>query len=286
MNAPLPDATPARAGWQASLDLRYERVGERCSLQFDHNGPLRVLQSLYPEGAGVCHNVLVHPPGGLVAGDTLAITGKVAEGAHALISTPGATRFYRSEGATATQTVRWVLSEGARLEWLPLETIAYRGCDALNAVQLALAPGAQMIGWDVLALGLPAGGEAFDHGRFTQQVHWPGVWLEQGTVDGRDTRLLDSPLGWAGQRVLALAWFASGTPWPGETREALLAAARELSASTHVTAGATSPDPRLVLLRMLAPRVEPAMQCLQAVRAAWRRIAWTLEANPPRIWRT
>ena len=116
MNAPLPDATAARAGWQASLDLRYERLGERCSLQFDHNGPLRVLQSLYPEGAGVCHNVLVHPPGGLVAGDTLAITGRIAPGAHALISTPGATRFYRSAGHPARQTVRARVADGARLE--------------------------------------------------------------------------------------------------------------------------------------------------------------------------
>ena len=272
--------------WSAHLALNYRCEAGRTVAHDRHRGPLRVLQALYPEGPAICHHVLVHPPGGVVGGDSLVTELQALPGSHALVTTPGAAKFYRSAGPQAAQQAPLRLEADARVEWLPLETIAYRGCDALNAVQLALAPGAQMIGWDVLALGLPAGGEAFDHGRFTQQVHWPGVWLEQGTVDGRDTRLLDSPLGWAGQRVLALAWFASGTPWPGETREALLAAARERSASTHVTAGATSPDPRLVLLRMLAPRVEPAMQRLQAVRAAWRHIAWALEANPPRIWRT
>jgi urease accessory protein len=114
------------------------------------------------------------------------------------------------------------------------------------------------------------------------------VWLDHGTVDGADTRLLDSPLGWAGRRVLATAWIAAGSPWPADTRDALLAGARDVAAGAGdgVVAGATAPDPRLVLLRALAPRVEPAMRLLQAVRAGWRRTAWALEAHPPRIWRT
>lgn len=272
--------------WSAHLALHYRRDGERTVAHDRHQGPLRVLQALYPEGPGICHHVIVHPPGGIVGGDSLVTEVHATAGTHALVTTPGAAKFYRSAGPQAVQRAQIQVDEGARLEWLPLETIAYRGCQAHNEVRLNLAPGAQMIGWDVLALGLPAGGEPFDHGRFTQTVHGPGVWLDLGTVDGADTRLLDSPLGWAGQRVLATAWVASGTAWPDDTREALLAAARDLPASAPVSAGATSPDPRLVLLRMLAPRVEPAMQCLQAVRAAWRRMAWALEAHPPRIWRT
>ncbi|RVT49354.1 urease accessory protein UreD [Rubrivivax albus] len=272
--------------WSAHLALHYRRDGGRTVAHDRHEGPLRVLQALYPEGPDVCHHVVVHPPGGIVGGDSLVTDLQAEAGTHALVTTPGAAKFYRSAGPQAVQQARLRVDDGARLEWLPLETIAYRGCQARNEVHLDLAPGAQMIGWDVLALGLPAGGEAFDHGRFTQQLHWPGVWLEQGTVDGTDTRLLDSPLGWAGQRVLATAWIASGTDWPAEQRDALLSVAREQPAAPGVTAGATSTDPRLVLLRALAPRVEPAMQLLQAVRAAWRRTAWALDAHPPRIWRT
>ncbi len=57
--------------WHARIDLDYTAEEARTAPRFAHTGPLRVLQSLYPEGPGVCHNVLVHPPGGLVGGDTL-----------------------------------------------------------------------------------------------------------------------------------------------------------------------------------------------------------------------
>lgn len=272
--------------WSAHLALHYRREGGRTVAHDRHEGPLRVLQALYPEGPDVCHHVVVHPPGGIVGGDSLVTDLHAEAGTHALVTTPGAAKFYRSAGPQAVQQARLRVDDGARLEWLPLETIAYRGCQARNEVHLALAPSAQMIGWDVLALGLPAGGEAFDHGRFTQQLHWPGVWLDQGTVDGTDTRLLDSPLGWAGHRVLATAWIASGSGWSAGEREALVEAARGAVAADGVVLGATAPESRVVLLRALAPRVEPAMQLLQTVRAAWRHTAWSLAANPPRIWRT
>ena len=67
--------------WHARLDLDYQLEQQRSVARFRHDGPLRILQSLYPEGDAVCHNVLVHPPGGLVGGDTLDIRvhGPVAE---------------------------------------------------------------------------------------------------------------------------------------------------------------------------------------------------------------
>jgi hypothetical protein len=66
--------------WHASLQLDYTLEGTRTVARHAHNGPLRILQSLYPEGDAVCHNVLVHPPGGLVGGDTLDITATVGPG--------------------------------------------------------------------------------------------------------------------------------------------------------------------------------------------------------------
>ena len=143
-------------GWHGHLQLDYTRRGERTIALDRHHGPLRVLQRLYPEGDAVCHQVLVHPPGGVVGGDVLALDATLAPGSHALITTPGATRFYRSAGPLAQQQVTATLADGARLEWLPLETIAYRRCQVDNRLTFNLAPGAQMIGWDVLALGLPA----------------------------------------------------------------------------------------------------------------------------------
>lgn len=273
--------------WHGRLELRYTREGERTTALDRHHGPLRVLQRLYPEGPGVCHHVLVHPPGGMVGGDRLEIDATLEAGTHALVTTPSATRYYRSNGALASQQAVLRVAGGARLEWLPLETLAYRGCSALNGVELHLAPGAQAMGWDVLALGLPAAGQAFDRGRFRQHLEIPGVWLERGTVDAADRVLLDSPLGLAGRRVLAMMWWAEGAALAPARRQALLDSAREALASSplHGTAGATAPQPQVLVVRLLAHGVEPAMQCLMAVRAAWRREAWALGAEPPRIWR-
>ena len=279
-------------GWSGALRLDYRnqplRGAPRTVVQDRHDGPLRVLASLYPEAPGVCHNVLVHPPGGLVGGDTLTIDLSLTEAAHALLTTPGATRFYRSTGAAATQTLNATLAGGARLEWLPLETIAYSGCIARNALRFELAAGAEMIGWDVLALGLPAAGQPFARGSFTQAIEFPGRWLERGVVDAADTRLLDSPLGWAGQRVLGTLWFAAGSALPAARREALLASARS-AAEGHAlqrSAGATATHDGIVVLRVLAPRVEPLMGLLMAVWAGWRVAAWQLPACAPRVWRT
>ena len=114
-------------GWHGSLSLRYSRDVDRTVALDRHEGPLRVLRRLYPEGPRICHHVLVHPPGGIVGGDVLSVDAHLDEGYHALITTAGATRFYRSAGATAVQHVRTRVAPGARLEWLPLETLAYGG---------------------------------------------------------------------------------------------------------------------------------------------------------------
>ncbi|MBT9610416.1 MAG: urease accessory protein UreD [Aquabacterium sp.] len=279
--------------WHGQLHLNYTHDGERTIALDRHHGPLRVLQRLYPEGPGVCHHVLVHPPGGIAGGDALDVQVQMAQGCHALITTPGATRFYKSQGDEAVQSLHAHLSPGTRLEWLPLETLAYRGCRAVNRMRFDLAPGAEMMGWDVLALGLPAAREHFDdpafaHGRFTQEIHLPGNWLERGTVAAHDATLLDSPLGWDGRRVMATLWWASGAPTSLARREALLQDTRELQADSPLAShsGSTSPNAQVVVLRVLAERVEPAMALLTAVWARWRQTAWGMAPCPPRVWRT
>jgi urease accessory protein len=274
--------------WHAALSLRFRRDDERTLVHDRHDGPLRVLKSLHPEGPGVCHSVLVHPPGGIVGGDTLAIEVGLGRGAHALVTTPGATRFYRSSGALASQTVEVRAEDGARLEWLPLETIAFSGCIAENRASFALDTGAEMIGWDLTALGLPASDQPFVAGSFTQSIAIPGTWLERGKVAGDDLRLLDSPMGWAGHRVLATLWFAAGSKIAETRREALLQTARELARDCELrrSAGASAAQAEVVVVRVLAPKVEPAMALLTTIWSAWRRLAWNLPACAPRVWRT
>lgn len=280
----------AAASWHARLELRARLDAERrCVVHAAHQGPLRVLKTLYPEGTAIAHQVLVHPPGGIVGGDRLEVALDLQPHAHAVITTPGATRFYRSAGAAGVQRVLAALGSAARLEWLPLESIAHSGCIAENLAEFHLADDAEMIGWDLLALGLPASGEAFTAGRFTQHLELPGVWLERGVIDSADTRLLRSPLGLAGHSTLLTLWFAAGREMPGARVDVLVDAARECL-QTHAgatpVAGVTALQQRVVVLRALAHRVEPAMTLAQAVRAAWRGVAWQLEPTAPRVWRT
>lgn len=285
--------------WHGALTLRYARRDGRTVVHDRHDGPLRILKSLYPEGDGICHNVLVHPPGGMVGGDSLAVDIALEAGAHALVTTPGATRFYRTTGEAAVQAVEVAVAASARLEWLPLETIAYDGCVAENSVRFALAAGAETIGWDLTALGLPASRAPFERGRFTQSIAIDGCWLDRGVVDGADRRLLDSPLGWHGRSVLATLWFAAGSPLAEARRETLLDAAREAAQTPAVASqvdgsattpapisGVTSPHAQVVVCRALAHRVEPAMALLRRIRLAWRRVAWQLDGCEPRVWLT
>lgn len=272
--------------WHASLQLNYTVENARSVARFQHQGPLRTLQSLYPEGPSICHNVLIHPPGGLVGGDTLEVIAHVGSGAHGLVTTPGATRFYRSTGELALQRTQLTLATDARLEWLPLEALCYNACHAENHLRLDLAPGAECMGWDVTALGLPHAEQPFNAGCFVQHIEVPGVWLERGVLDASDHTLLHSPLGLAGQRCLASLFFVTGQTLERTRRDAALDAARAVieAHALKASAGATSPNGQVVVVRVLAPQVEPAMQLLKQVRAAWRAALWQLDAAPPRIW--
>jgi urease accessory protein len=272
--------------WHARLSLDYTLSLDRTVAHHLHEGPLRILQSLYPEGHAICHNVLVHPPGGLVGGDTLDLEVSVGAGAHGLVTTPGATRFYRSLGEPAVQRAELTLDAGARLEWLPMEALCYNGCLAENHLRMALAPGAEMMGWDVTALGLPHAGQPFKQGSFLQHIELPGQWLERARLDAEDLRLLNGPLGLAGNRCMATLFFATGSPITRQRRENALEAARETLSAHHLSrlAGATSPNAQVIVVRVLAPVVEPAMGLLKQVWRAWRQTLWDLNAEPPRIW--
>jgi urease accessory protein len=180
------------------------------------------------------------------------------------------------------------LQGGARLEWLPQETTCHSGALAENRLHFDLEPGAEMIGWDLLSLGLPASRQDFERGRIVQTLTLGKVWREHGVLDGEDRLLLDSPVGLAGHRVLGTMWFASGEPLAAERRTALLQTSRNVlgESDLRTTAGSSSPHPQAVVLRVLAPRVEAAQRLLASAWAAWRQVGWGLAPCAPRVWRT
>lgn len=275
--------------WTASLQLQYtcpDPESAHTRVHFLHDGPLRVLQSLYPEGPGICHNVLIHPPSGLVGGDLLDIQLEMGPAAHALVTTPGATRFYRSEGEAARQLLHARLEPGARLEWLPLESIAYNRCQAENIARFDLQGNAEVLGWDITALGLPSSGLPYEEGTFTQELSLKGHWLERGCIGGQDGILLDSPMGMYGQRCMGTLFFLSGQTLAGPRAEAALEALRTRMDDwpDTVRAGATQPHDQVLVLRVLGPLVEPVMNALKQARGIWRQSLWGLPDAPPRVW--
>lgn len=135
-----------------------------------HQGPLVLQRPLYPEGNGVCHGYILHPPGGVVGGDSLDIRVNVGENSHALLTTPGATKFYRSSGATATQKQLLRVAEGASLEWLPQDNIIFPGARTSLATRIELAEGARFMGWEILCLGLPVNNDRFSEGQLQSRL--------------------------------------------------------------------------------------------------------------------
>lgn len=279
----MPDAVR----WPARLTLSAARDGAGATrVHARHDGPLRLLKTLYPETARIAHAVLVHPPGGLVGGDRLDIQLDVQAGAHLLVTTPAATRFYRSNAGEAAQVVHAAVGEGARLEWLPQETLAYPDCMARNEVRLSLAPGASLFATEVLGLGLPAAGQPFDRGRLLQHLEIAGQWLDRGWLDAADTALLDGPCGLAGHRVLGTLAYAQTDALADVS--ALLDDSRALIADvprsgiTHLA----GPRGAVLLMRVIGDEVESVTLALRRVRALWRERLWGLPGGDPRIWAT
>ena len=120
-----PNSTP----WQANLALRFARAERRHDPR--RQPPRRA--AAHPEGAlspkagSICHAIVLHPPAGICGGDQLHIDVEVGAEAQALLTTPGAGKWYRSAGALAEQVVNLKVSRGGTAEWLPQESIVFDG---------------------------------------------------------------------------------------------------------------------------------------------------------------
>ena len=156
------------SGWTAALDLQFERAKNRSIVsRCRHNGPLRVQKPFYPED-GVCHVYLLHPPGGVVGGDELSVSVRAGKGSAALITTPGATRVYRSAGPLSTIKYQLNVEAGASLEWLPQDSILYGGSRLSQEMEVRVASGSRFCGWDITSMGRPASGDHYTTGEFDQ----------------------------------------------------------------------------------------------------------------------
>jgi urease accessory protein len=269
--------------WRAQLALEFERRAARTVLSARrHDGPLVIQKPLYPEGDAVCHAIIVHPPGGIAGGDDLQLNARLDVNAHALLTTPGAGKWYRSVGAGARQSIHFDVINGACLEWLPQENIIFNGASAELRTAVRLSGDASFIGWEICCFGRTGSGETFSSGSFRghtfiERDNRP-LWLENGRLEGGGAAL-QSPVVLAGQSVAATLLAAS------EKLDADgLAACREIRPS--VGDGAVTLLPGLLIGRYLGPSSEAAKNYFIQLWHSLRPAVAGRDAIDPRIWRT
>jgi len=280
------DRAPVRrapAGWEARLELRFEREASRTVLAARrHVGPLRVQKALYPEGSGVCQVVVVHPPGGIVGGDSLTIEVEAGLRTHAQLTTPGAAKWYRSAGPVARFDTVLRVAPGALVEWLPQETMLFDGARAAIRLGVELAEDARFIGWEVTHLGRTASGERFASGRVQQALELirgdTMLWCERAVLDG-------------GSRALQSGAILDGAPVFGtmiaagaDVDDGVLAACR--AASPASGAGAVTRLPLLLVARYRGGCAHVARTYFATLWRVLRPALAGRDAVPPRIWNT
>jgi urease accessory protein len=260
-----------------------------------HFGPLRVQKALYPEHPSVCHAVIIHPPGGVVGGDRLQIDIDVGTQANALITTPGAAKWYKANGHVSRQQIGLKVAAGAALEWLPQETIFFNQAHVMLDHHVELAADARYIGAEILCFGRTASGEIFDHGRIGQHtsIRRGGklLWWEQGVLNG-DGEGMQSVLMLGGYTVCATLIAVGAKPLSAELIGSLRATA-DAAANTTVNSIAdltaksgVTQIKSLLVARYLGHSSEAARNWISA---CWQQIRPALLERPasvPRIWHT
>jgi urease accessory protein len=273
----------AAENWQANLDLSFARRDDRTLLAAKaHRGPLQIQKSLYPEGPGICHVTVLHPPGGIAGGDALAVAARLKSGSRVLMTTPGATKWYRCLERVAQQQLHFSVETGAALEWLPRENILFNASKVRMQLDVDLAPGAQFFGWELLCFGRRAHGESWQSGdlRLHTRIRQAGhpLWTERAQIlagSGFDS----SPMGLAGCSVCGI-FVAAGSDIDSE----LVAACRTVVPGDRDSRVGVSATPGILLARYLGHSSQDAFSWFTSIWTVLRPALLSQPAITPRLW--
>ncbi|MCR6500445.1 urease accessory protein UreD [Shinella sp. CPCC 101442] len=271
-------------GWQAELELWFANAhGKTRLMRRRHCGPLAVQRAFHPETDGSAHVYLLHPPGGVAGGDRLDITCHLAPEARAVITTPGATKFYRSESGLSAQRVSIDVGAGGICENLPQETILFEGADASIATRVTLAADAAYLGWDLVSLGRPAIGERFLTGRLRQRVEifrdGEPIWFEQMALSGAPCAL-DTPFSLAGRPIVGTMVYA------GPALENTVERIRDSVGEAARGVFSVSQLERVIVCRYLGDRMSQGKALFLQAWSLLREGGLNKPAVAPRIWAT
>ncbi|MGT2569337.1 urease accessory protein UreD [Acinetobacter ursingii] len=283
-------AQRSKALWYAELELGFKHDGQRTIMNHrKHYGPVRVQKMLWPEKTGVCHAIIVHPPAGIAGGDHLTFQISTQENAHAVVTTPGAGKWYKTNGKQAFQHIYLAVKDHSILEWLPQETMLFDGANAHSETRIHLDQTASFIGWDMLVLGRQARAETFQTGAYANQFK---LYREQKLLvadtlrfKGQD-RWLSSCLGMNGYAVMGSFWAVAPEQYRASFYlEQHIELIRELMVRMKVPVRLTLLDD-VICARFLGDDVRVCHDAFAAIRARLRRYWFNLDEEFPRIWRT
>jgi urease accessory protein len=258
--------------------------GTRLAHLYQHD-PLRVLFPQPAEGEASTA-VLVTTSGGLVAGDRLHVSVSVGEGAAAHVTTAAAEKLYRSTGPTTIVEQRLALESGARLEFLPQETIVFDAARVRRTTTVELGPGAAFLGGGILVFGRRAHGESFTSGLLHDvwEVYRGGalLWGDALHLDGDIAATMADPACFAGAAACATFILA---PRQGDPRDFIegARAVQERSAAPGLRAGVTAVA-GLLIARWLGPDALSLRRAYADLAAHLRRAALGLPVRLPRLW--
>lgn len=274
--------------WEARLNLIFRHINGRSFLAKKlHHGPLVLQKSLHPEGQAVCHGIVIHPPGGVAGGDVLSLNVLVEHGANALLTTPGAGKWYKANGQLAQQYLDFKLETNSSFEWLPQENILFDGSKVKFAATVTLAENAVYAGWEILCFGRQAQKEQWNIGALAQKLHIKRagklIWNEVMALSS-DSATMQSIVGLNGHVVSGSFVIAAGAV-PVEVLEACRAVQPKPALDPEAKYGVTA-LPEIFSARYIGQSSQSAREYFELLWQVLRPWYLNREAVRPRIWNT
>lgn len=315
--------------WHSVLTLAFDtqHAGEHARtnlVQRHHQGALRVQKALYPESGeqqGICHVIMLYPPAGIALGDKLDIDIGLKHHAHAVITTPGANKWYgnlpsytpskqtddspsvkktqktqknqetqENSNGYAAQNVTVYLQDDSRFEWLPQENCFYNASFAHATNQFFISPAASVIAWEINLLGREHHGERYSTGEMRlSNLFWrvdeqPKLLLADTLHHCAEHDWFGSPVGLNNHSVFASLWVVPSV----DAQKQLIEWVKQLRLfidHNHLPVSCTQTG-EVMIIRYLGDDVRQCFDSFGAVRGEIRTLMWQKASHLPRIWAT